>query len=63
MSNTVKFNIKIEPALPSLNNLNFSSVFSCNLTGATLTYAYDNAGNLVVSASYNSTIQDQNITL
>lgn len=63
MSNSVKFKVKIEPALSSLNSLNFSQVFSCNISNATLTYGYSN-GELIIDASnYTSTLQDENITL
>lgn len=63
LSNTVKFNVKIEPAIQCLKGVNFSTAFTCNLSGANLSYSYDNAGNLVVNAAYNQTIQNENITL
>jgi cysteine-rich repeat protein len=63
-SNIVYFTIQIQPTMPALKGLNFSSVLSCNLTGASLDYVYDSTtGLLMVAAAYTSSIQSQDVKL
>jgi hypothetical protein len=44
--------------------LDFSKVITCDLSNvANLSFSYDGSGNLVVDASYNSSLQNSNFTL
>lgn len=62
--NTIEVVFQIEPALASLDSIDFLQAITTNIDGnCNFTYQYDGNGNLVVFIDYNTTLQDQNITI
>lgn len=60
-SNSVQFSFTISPVLPSLNNLNFSSILTTNLDNCTVTTNYDGNGLLIITVDYATPLQDQTL--
>lgn len=62
-ANEVTFTFTVEPPLTSLTTLDFSTCVTTNLTGATLTFAYDPQGVLTVTVAYSQSIQNADVQL
>lgn len=55
------FTFNIGPVIPALNTVDFSQLFSTNLTGVSLSFSYDGNGQLLVYATYNDSIQGEDV--
>jgi hypothetical protein len=62
-ANKVVFYFTLSPAITALNDIDYLPLLSCNIPNVTLSASYDNNGNLIVTASYTSSLQGQTATI